>query len=192
MKTGKPTARPTLQVTQTEPLPVQLQQGLAVTATMHVRVATPSYPPYDYIWRVDPAYLTSPKEHSAQIAITGVPRPGRAPGKRDTLTTAHVAVIDIFGQVVEASAPVRFQRAAKRSQQVKQRRTSPLPQPALQPLPFHVAPAPPAYPVPRGNRRGTPRRTRRGTRRRSSSCVGRLGCLLLNLLLLLVIAGGAA
>src|SRR5258708_2789137 len=150
MKTGKPSRRPTIQLWQTEPIPVQLQEGTPVTATLQVSVDLAEYPPYDFVWRVDQAQATSPLEHSPQIIMTGLPHPGGTPGQVDTLTRAHIAVVDSSGQAVEASAPVRSQRAAQRPQSVRHPThwQPPAPPPPVISPPRSPAPPPPPPLVP--------------------------------------------
>jgi hypothetical protein len=193
MKTGKPDRPPTIHLYQTMPIPVQVQEGMPVTATMYVAVATPEYPPYDYLWRVDQAQVTSPREHNAQFTVTSVPRPGGSPGQVDTLTMAHVTVIDMFGQVVDAAAPIHFQRAAQRAQTPS---TSPRKQPQQpryrQPpmtvspnspnSPPYVAPPPVSPPPP-------PLAPRPVRQERRISCIRLLGCLVMAIIMSLVGVG---
>ena len=124
MKPQPPERAPTLRLTQVEPIPTQPREGAPVTATMLVEVVTPSYPPYDFLWRADQATIT-PAEHEPRVTITATPAaaPSLVAGapERATMTTAHVTVVDIFGQIAQASAPVYYQRQSGR--RAKQRST---------------------------------------------------------------------
>lgn len=114
MKPQPPERAPALRLTQVEPIPTQSHEGAPVTATMLVEVVTPSYAPYDFLWQAEHASVT-PSEHEPRVTITATPPVAPAMGaERATLTTAHVTVIDIFGQNVRASAPVQYQRASSR------------------------------------------------------------------------------
>lgn len=115
MKPQPPERAPGLRLTQIEPIPTQPHEGAPITATMLVEVVAPSYPPYDFLWRADHATVT-PAEHEPRVTITATPpvAPAAPGGERATLTTAQVTVIDIFGQIVQASGPVQYQRAPSR------------------------------------------------------------------------------
>ena len=126
MKPQPPERTPTLRLTQIEPIPTQPHDGAPVTATMLVEVITPSYPPYDFVWQVETATVT-PAEHEPRVTITATPlaaptqaAPTPAPG---TLAVARVTVIDIFGQVVQASAPVHYRRPSGPRQMDSRRRS---------------------------------------------------------------------
>lgn len=125
MKPQPPERTPALRLTQVEPIPVQPHEGAPVTATMLVEVVAPSYPPYDFLWQAEHATV-APVEHEPRVTITATPpiAPGAPATDRATLTTARVTVIDIFGQTVQASAPVQYQRSAARPP------SRPRPQPA--------------------------------------------------------------
>jgi hypothetical protein len=81
---------------------------------MLVEVVAPSYAPYDFLWRVEQAQVT-PAEHEPRVTVTATPPVApalaQAAPARGILATAHVTVVDIFGQTVEASAPVQYERS---------------------------------------------------------------------------------
>lgn len=131
MKPQPPERVPMIRLTQVAPIPVQSREGAPVTATMLVEVVAPSYAPYDFLWRVEQAQVT-PAEHEPRVTVTATPPvapaiadAGAAPA-RGTLATAHVTVIDIFGQIVEASAPVQYDRAQRSGRRPGERRRWPL------------------------------------------------------------------
>lgn len=115
MKPQPPERTPALRLTQVEPIPIQPHEGAPITATMLVEVVTPSYPPYDFLWRAEHATVT-PLEHEPRVTITATPPTAAVAPEagRAMLTTAQVTVVDIFGQVVQASSPVWYQRASSR------------------------------------------------------------------------------
>lgn len=126
MKPQPPERVPVIRLTQVAPIPVQSHEGAPVTATMLVEVVEQSYAPYDFLWRAEQAGVT-PVKHEPRVTITATPPvapvasgAGAAP-IRGTLTTAHVTVVDIFGQTVEASAPVQYDRAQRPARQPRAR-----------------------------------------------------------------------
>ncbi|HKV83177.1 MAG TPA: hypothetical protein VJN88_01380 [Ktedonobacterales bacterium] len=133
MKPQPPERVPVIRLTQVAPIPVQSREGAPVTATMIVEVVAPSYAPYDFLWQAEQANV-APAQHEPRVTVTATPPvtssvvgAGAAP-IRGTLTTAHVTVVDIFGQTVEASGPVQYDRAQRpaRQSQTREHRRWPL------------------------------------------------------------------
>ena len=200
MKPEKPERMPQIRVTQVQPLPVQPYEGAPVTGELHVEVIRPSYPPYDYAWRPDGAAVTSGPQHTPRFKVTKIPPPNGAPGAREVLTTVQVSVIDMFGQVTQTSAQVRFQRAQRQQSphppQQSPRSHQPAPRPIAipQPTPLPLPPPMPvAPPAPQRARRSSPppppRRVAYTPRRRGSflGCIGRM--LVLPIVIAIVFAG---
>jgi outer membrane protein assembly factor BamB len=109
-----PVHRP--QVTIQQPsVPVQTASGAPISATVEAHLTGPSYPPYDYVWAADNVPLGA-KDHGSHFTVTHLPSDADAPaatGER-VLTTAHLTLMDIFGQTAHSSASVRYQPAQHR------------------------------------------------------------------------------
>ncbi len=85
-------------------IPHQLHQGALVTAKVEARITKDSVRPYDYAWTTG---LSQKLEHGSKLTIQTIPPPVPHGGQQQ-LTTAHLKLIDMFGQVSEVQAPVQY------------------------------------------------------------------------------------
>jgi serine/threonine protein kinase/Flp pilus assembly protein TadD len=95
-------------------IPHQLHQGAPVTTKVEARITKDSVQPYDYAWTTD----LSPEpalEHGPSLTIHAIPPPVPQGGQQQ-LITAHLKLIDMFGQVSEVQAPVQYIAATKPQQ----------------------------------------------------------------------------
>jgi hypothetical protein len=104
-----PPPEPAVTLTQSS-IPQQTAPGAPVTIELQAQFTSESTPPYDYAWTTDP---NPDPQFGPTLAITAVPIAPPQDSGIQTLTTAHLKVIDMFGQVVEAEAPARYLPAPK-------------------------------------------------------------------------------
>ncbi len=98
-----PSRTPAARILQQPALPTISGSGAPLTVTLRAQVASASFPPYDFEWRTDnnPA-VTQGLERQVVGTPTDV-----TPGAH-TLTTAHLRMIDLIGQVATDDIPVRY------------------------------------------------------------------------------------
>jgi Stigma-specific protein, Stig1 len=98
-------APPKASVTLVQPhIPHQVHQGALVTAKVEARITKDSVRPYDYAWTTG---LSQEPEHGSKLTIHTIPPPALQGGQQQ-LTTAHLKLIDMFGQVSAVQAPVQY------------------------------------------------------------------------------------
>jgi hypothetical protein len=98
----KPDKQPKVGLHQAE-LPSQPAAGVPVQASVEAQTTIESYRPYDYAWTGSGSPQLLPVR-GPRLEVTGKPT-GRM-GDPETVGKAHVALIDAFGQVATADAPV--------------------------------------------------------------------------------------
>ncbi len=110
-----PPPKPSVSITQSH-LPQQTAQGAPVTIKLDAQILKDSTPPYDFAWTSDLSPNPVP-QFGATYSISAVPVAATAAGAGpQTLTTAHLKVIDMFGQVDETQAPAKYLPARKKQQ----------------------------------------------------------------------------
>jgi len=110
-----PPLKPAVIITQPH-IPQQTTPGAPVTIELDVQVTRNSTPPYDYAWTNDLSPHPIP-QFGSRFTVSSVPvKPAVGAGPQ-TLTTAHLKVIDMFGQVAEAQAPAQYLPPTKHRQQ---------------------------------------------------------------------------
>src|SRR2546430_2461081 len=91
-------------------------QGAPVTIKLDAQILKDSTPPYDFAWTSDLSPNPVP-QFGATYTISAVPVAATATATGpQTLTTAHLKVIDMFGQVAETQAPAKYLPARKQQQ----------------------------------------------------------------------------
>lgn len=104
-----PARIPIVRIAQQAPTPVASHPGAPITTTVRAQVVNGSFPPYDFEWRTDQAggMTSGPQRDIIGNATDTTPGP-------HTLTTAHLRLIDLIGQVATADQPVQYAGQAKR------------------------------------------------------------------------------
>ena len=101
-----PPPQPTVTIVQPH-IPRQRAKGAPVTIKLGAKITKDSTLPYDYTWTTDPSPEPRP-EHGSKLTIRSIPTGAGAGSGPQKLTTAHLKVIDMFGQVSEAQAPAQY------------------------------------------------------------------------------------
>lgn len=110
-----PPPKPGVSITQPH-LPQQTAQGVPITIELDAHILKDSTPPYDYAWTNDLSPNPVP-QFGATYRISTVPVAATAAGAEpQTLTTAHLKVIDMFGQVAQTQVPAKYLPAPKKQQ----------------------------------------------------------------------------
>jgi branched-chain amino acid transport system substrate-binding protein len=110
-----PPAKPAVNITQPR-IPQQTAQGAPVTIELDAQILKDSTPPYDFTWTSDLSPNPIP-QFGATCTISSVPVAVAAPGGGlQTLTTAHLKVIDMFGQVAQTQAKAQYLPAPTQKQ----------------------------------------------------------------------------
>ena len=110
-----PPPKPAILITQPH-MPQQTVQGAPVTIELDAQITKESTPPYDYAWTSDLSPNPIP-QFGPKFIISSVPVAAAAGGEPQTLTTAHLKVIDMFGQDAETQAKAQYLPATKHQQQ---------------------------------------------------------------------------
>lgn len=98
-----PARKPAVSILQQPALPMLSGHGAPLTVTLRAQVVSESFPPYDFEWRTDNAPAVT---QGAERQVIGTPTE-MAPGPH-TLTTTHLRMIDLIGQVATDDKPVRY------------------------------------------------------------------------------------
>lgn len=98
-----PARKPAVSILQQPALPMSSGHGAPLTVALRAQVVSESFPPYDFEWRTDNAPAVT---QGAERQVIGTPTE-LAPGPH-TLTTAHLRMIDLIGQVATDDKPVRY------------------------------------------------------------------------------------
>ncbi len=101
-----PPPKPAIGITQPH-LPQQTAQGAPVTIELDAQILKDSTPPYDYAWTSDLSPNPVP-QFGSTFTISSVPMAVAAGEGPQTLTTAHLKVVDMFGQVAQTQAKVQY------------------------------------------------------------------------------------
>ncbi len=110
-----PPPKPAVTITQPH-IPQQIASGAPVTIELEARITKDSSPPYDYAWTTDLSPEPSP-EHGPGLTIHAVPLAPVVGSGPQELTTAHLKVVDMFGQVSETHAPAQYIPYTKQKRQ---------------------------------------------------------------------------
>lgn len=195
MAQREPERLPVVRLVQVGPPPQQPYPGTPVSVQMRTEITVPSFPPYDYVWKTHDGFDAPTFQHTPQLIITRIPSPGGVPGQIEVLAQVEVALIDIAGHVVRASAPARFQRARPAQPRPAQPRPAANAGPPLPPTPPRptarrpVAPYPqPQSPTPRVSLRPTIQPKRQSKRQPRRGGCARVGCAVFWILLIILAA----
>ena len=110
-----PPPKPAVTITQPH-MPQQAAPVAPVTIELDARITRDSTPPYDYAWTNDLSPNPVP-QFGSKYTISSVPLTPAIGEGLQTLTTAHLKVIDMFGQVSEAQAPAQYLPYTKQKRQ---------------------------------------------------------------------------
>ncbi len=110
-----PPPKPVVIITQPH-IPQQATQGAPVTIELDAQITKDSTPPYDYAWTSDLSPNSIP-QFGSKFTVSSVPAGPVAGTGPQALTTAHLKVIDMFGQVSETQAPAKYIPYAKQERQ---------------------------------------------------------------------------
>jgi tetratricopeptide (TPR) repeat protein len=111
--------KPTVTLVQAR-IPRQEYQGAPVTAKVEAKITNSSLPPHDYAWTTGLSPEPRP-EHGSKLTIHATPPPVPRDGQQQ-LTTAHLKLIDRFGQVSEAQFPVQYIASTQSQQRARANR----------------------------------------------------------------------
>jgi len=109
-----PPAKPIILITQPH-MPQQTVKGAPVTIELDAQITKESTPPYDYAWTSDLSPNLVP-QYGSTFTISSIPVAAAMGGGPQTLTTAHLKVIDMFGQDAQIQAPAKYLPSTKRQQ----------------------------------------------------------------------------
>jgi len=116
-----PPPKPAITITQPH-IPQQTSPGAPVTIELDAQITRDSTPPYDYAWTSDLSPNSIP-QFGPKCTLSSVPLMPAVGEGPQTLTTAHLKVIDMFGQVAETQASAQYLPAAKQKRQQRKKST---------------------------------------------------------------------
>jgi streptogramin lyase len=109
-----PPPKPVILITQPH-MPQQTVQGAPVTIKLDAQITKESTSPYDYAWTSDLSPNPIP-QFGSTCTISSIPVAAAEGGGPQTLTTAHLKVIDMFGQDTQTQAKAQYLPATKKQQ----------------------------------------------------------------------------
>jgi hypothetical protein len=116
-----PPPKPAVTITQPH-IPQQTAQGAPVTIELDAQIIKDSTPPYDYAWTTDLSPNPVP-QFGSTFTVSSVPVMPAVGEGLQTLTMAHLKVIDMFGQVAETQAPAQYLPYTKQKQEQQKKST---------------------------------------------------------------------
>ena len=99
-----PARRPAVRMVQQPPLPTASRPGAPLAVTLRAQVVNESFSPYDFAWTTNETPV--PTEGAERQVVATTPA-GVTPGTH-TLTTAHLWMTDLIGQVAADEKPVQY------------------------------------------------------------------------------------